>query len=200
VLLRSKLSFIAAVLLLWPIAAFAATTTFQGLLLPNTFDAPIPVTLLISESFGLFSGQVKTSLPLPAEGRITTGQRDRDKCSLTGVLTAGMRLKLDGKCLPQSLEGKYKIFFADGRQGEGTFRVQALKSGNEKTERSRDSESDSSSARTTSACLRINAGCLAACPRGGDSGALICVNACTRRLSTCKNKASPSIPTPAAGG
>jgi hypothetical protein len=196
---RSKLSFV-ALLVVWSLAASAASSTFQGLLLPASFDPPIPITVLLSESYGQFSGRVKTSLPLAAEGRIASGQRDRDRCSLTSDLGSGMRLKLEGKCMPNSLDGKYKIWFADGRHGEGTFKVQAMKADNEKQARPRDVGSDSSSSLTTSACLRVNAGCLAACPRGADNGELICVNACTRRLSACKNNAIRLPAPPASGG
>ena len=199
-MIRSKLSLI-ALLLLWPFSTAAAgTVTFQGLLLPASFDPPIPITLLLNEAFGTFSGRIKTTLPLPGEGRLTSGRRDRDACTLTAELGEGRRLRMEGKCLPNALDGKYKIFFSDGRRGEGTFRVQALKDENEKRDRAQDSDADSSLARTNSACLRMNAGCLAACPRGADKGELICVNACTRRLSACKSKAGQLPPASWSGG
>jgi hypothetical protein len=199
VIFRSK-RFFSLVLLLWPLSGSAATATFQGLLLPASFDPPIPLTVLLSESYGHFSGRVKTALPLAAEGRITLGQRNRDTCSLTSDLGSGMRLKLEGKCMSKSLEGKYRISFSDGRRSEGTFRVHALKAESEQQERPRDGESESSYSRTTSGCLRVNAGCLAACPRGVEHSELICVNACTRRLSACKNKAGQLLPTPPPSG
>jgi hypothetical protein len=197
VILRAKLSII-TLLLLWPITATAASVTFQGLLLPGTFDPPIPITLVLSESFGLFSGRARTTLPLPGEGRISSGRRDRDSCVLTVELGEGRRLRLEGQCRSNSLDGKYKLYFSDGRRGEGTFRVQVLKEDSQQ-DRARDSETDGSSARSNAACLRVNAGCLAACPRGADSGELICVNACTRRLSACKNKVQLP-PAPPSGG
>lgn len=171
----------------FPSAAVALTQTFQGLLMPGSFDPPIPITVALEESYGNLSGRVKTSRPLLGNGPITSGRKEHNACNLTTHLGHGVRLRLDGNCSPTTIEGTYRIYFADGRRLNGTFRLQAVNSDEGKNAHTKSDPVEPLPA-TTTMCLSTNSRCLAGCPRGEHSSELFCANTCARKLAACKRK------------
>jgi hypothetical protein len=178
-----------------PTAAVAFTATFQGFLLPGSFDPPIPITVNFEEAYGNISGSVKTLPPLSGEGRITSGRKERNGCNLTSHLGHGVRLRLDGHCRATTIDGKYRLYFADGRRLNGTFRLQSVNLDKGKKGSGENEPSEPLPA-TTTVCLKANSMCLAGCPRGEHSSELLCANACTRKLAACKRKVNQSFERP----
>lgn len=171
----------------------AFSGTFQGLLVPDSFDPPIPIMIEVKESYGIFSGRFKTSSPLTGEGPITSGEKQGQNCNLTSRIGNGMRMRFEGKCTPTLLEGKYRIYFPDGRMVVGKSRLSLLKLDNDKKKNDAETNFGRSLAEINTACLRANSACLAACPRGVQSDEFICANGCTRRLTNCKAKGKQSL-------
>lgn len=190
---RTKRAIFAALLcsvgsMFYSIAAYAVSGTFQGLLVSEGFDPPIPVVVELKESFGIFSGRVRTSPPVIGDGPITSGQKTGNTCIFTSHIGRGVRMRLEGTCLSASLDGNYRIYFPDGRRVNGTFKLSVLKLDKEK-QGSREAESGDTSAGSVTLCLKTNSTCLATCPRGTYNEEFACANACTRRLSSCKAQA-----------
>jgi hypothetical protein len=176
-------------LMYYSIFAHAVSGSFQGLLVPDSFDPPIPIMIDVKEAYGIFSGRVKTSSPLTGEGPITSGEKRGETCKLTSHIGNGIRLRFEGKCTGAALAGTYRIYFADGRMVVGKSTLNLLKLDDEKRRGSAQSEFGRSSAEMNTACLRSNSSCLAACPRGVQNDEFNCAQACTRRLTNCKAKA-----------
>jgi hypothetical protein len=174
-------------------AGFAVTGTFHGLLIANSFDPPIPIVVDLRESFGIFSGRVKTSSPLVGDGPIVSGAKEGSTCHFTSHIGGGVNMRLEGKCLSTSLDGKYRIYFPDGRRLSGTFKLNVLKPDNEKLGPLAEGKRNVPSPDMTAACLKTNSACLAVCPRGVYEEEFICVNGCRRRLTNCKGKAKRSL-------
>lgn len=181
-------------LIFFPNVGLAVTEVFQGLLIPASFDPPIPITVSLENSSGRLSGRVKTSLPLPGDGPITSGNQHGSTCLFTTHISNGVRMRLEGKCSSATLEGNYRIYFPDGRRVLGTFRLNLLPP--DKTRKDPSELDPKPSATTASACLRANFACLAECPRGSDVEA-ICANTCTLRLAACRARGRPALEPPA---
>jgi hypothetical protein len=180
-------------LLGYSIFAHAVSGTFQGLLVPDSFDPPIPIMIEVKEAYGIFSGRFKTSSPLTGEGPITSGEKRGQTCNMTSHIGNGIRMRFEGQCTPASLEGRYRIYFPDGRVVVGKSRLNLLKLDNDRKKNDAESTFGRSLAEINTACLRANSACLAACPRGVQSDEFICANGCTRRLTNCKAKGKQSL-------
>jgi len=179
-------------LVLFPVTAFAAIETYQGTLIPKTYDPPIPIVLELENSYGSLSGSAKTSSPMSGDGRITSGEKYAGMCRLTIDLGSGMRVRLEGRCLSTSFEGNYTLYSGKDRR-EGSFRLKRLQhdSGLSESERRRLAEA------TSNACLKDNTMCLVSCPRGDYNAEFLCVTSCRHKREACNAKAKQLLETPA---
>ena len=182
-------------LIFWPAVALATPTTFQGLLIPASFDPPIPITVTMDDSYGNIKGRVKTSVPLVGEGPITSGRKERSICHLTSQIGSGVRLSLEGNCVADTMAGRYRVHFPDNRRVDGTFRLHAVAS-DKAAKKGWAEETAPAVPATRATCLRANSACLTACPRGGDNSEFLCANACTRKYAACKRTVTESLEQP----
>ena len=174
------------------IPAVALGETYQGLLVPDTRDAPIPITVDLQQSSGRLSGRVTTLAPLSADGRIVSGKRQRSMCDFESDMGFGQRFTFEGYCLSTMIEGTYVVTLSSGSKRRGTYRL--MRTAEEKPPASEAPiETIGRPARSAAACLAANAACLGVCPRGDYNAEFLCANRCRHRLTACKGNASEAV-------
>ena len=167
----------------------------MGLLIPETRDPPIPISVEVEQSGGKLSGRVTTSPPLTGEGRLVLVDKKGSECTFSSDIGVGRTLKLDGYCLSTTIEGTYSLRFPDGTLRGGHFRLARADSA-KASPRKGPSDLTGVPVRTTS-CLTANAACLAACPRGDYNAEFLCSNRCRQRFTACKAGAQSMLEAPA---
>jgi len=195
--LRRLLILSLAGLLLGP-AAGAATleAVYEGSLVPETFDAPFPITVEVRDLQGVIVGQIKTGSPHAGSAPIAAGDYEAGRCTLRAPINVGTVLRLSGTCHPRVFEGRYTLS-SNRKEGSstGTFRLMR------KAEMTRPGE-DSASRRamlpttTLTECIKTNTRCLVGCPKGDYNTEFLCANRCRQRHLACKGKASAPPPVP----
>jgi hypothetical protein len=182
--LRALLAALLVLVLFTPAQTFARGETYSGLLLPDALTPPIPVIVEFEQSQSRLSGQVKTSSPLTAIGRIVSGERQRSACSFKADIGAGRKLEFDGFCLSRTIEGTYRLVLPDGSSRSGTYRLVRGETDENRPKKARELRSEP--ARSATSCLAANSACLAACPREDYNAEFMCTNRCRQKLATCK--------------
>lgn len=176
--------------------ALAAVETYKGMLVPESLETPIPVTLELNQTRFRLTGHVTTLPPLSGEGPIVSGEKQRSSCTFTANLGHGRSIAFEGLCLSKSIEGTYTVMHPDGSSRRGTYNL--LRADPEPTPaRATAPEDEEGPVRTTTACLRAHTGCLAACPRENYNAAFLCTNRCRQQLTACRLRVSGSGTEPA---
>ena len=180
---RFTLLFFAA---LCPALAFALNGTYEGRLLPDSLEAPIPIVVELRDVGSTLTGNVRTSSPLTGNAPIASGEERFGQCNMRVVLNSSVTLRLYGSCQPTVFEGKYTIYYTQlNAQSKGSFRLTK-----KATEPAKKESARSATASTIAACLKANTHCLTACPRGDQSTEFMCANRCRTKLQACKGQAN----------
>ncbi len=195
--------------LLLPGAASAATTLYEGNLVPGNYDALIPITLKMEFEAGQVSGVGQAMMPGTTPLSIK-GSKFGGACNITLHFVTEQKAHLEGECSPERFEGKYTLYPPKGKgKVLGLFRLTGKK------EKPKDAAADGKAdkeakspiapANSATLCLKKKVACLGACPRGDYNAEFLCSNNCRRKEAACKGKgisrfrATPPIePTPAA--
>lgn len=173
-------------LLLFARANLAHSETFTGLLMPQTFDPPIPIIVDFEYLDGRLVGRVETASPFAGAAPIASGDKQGGTCKVRSEIRVGVILVLEGLCLPASFEGKYTID-SGGRDQQGTFSVSRLGPKQQMRERRASGVRRGGSFDDANAvCVRANSACLAACPPGDYNAKFMCSNRCRQRLASCR--------------
>lgn len=175
---------------LWPAWAIALNETYEGLLVPNTGETPISITVQLEELGGFLSGRVKIGSPLTGNSSIDNGRNVAGSCSFNTVLSSSITLRLSGNCSESAIEGIYLILYTKSKGvARGTFRLTRKLPVADK----KGLDSTGIATSSVTACLKANTRCLTACPRSGDGAEYLCANRCRTKLQACKSKASKDI-------
>jgi hypothetical protein len=182
--------FLSAVLC--PGLVLALSETYEGQLIPRTYDSPIPIVVQMEELGGFLSGKVRTSLPIRADANIDSGRIVAGYCNLTSALTSSITLRLYGDCSNTSFEGYFTMYSMEGKVVknvvQGSFRL------TRKVSQSGKAGSGLATADIAAsnllACVKANTRCLAACPRGDTDVEYLCANHCRTKMNACKAKAN----------
>lgn len=181
--------------------AQALNDTYEGLLLPDTFEQPIPITVKLTEMGTLLLGQVKTLAPLPGEAALSRAERSNARCLIFAPVAAATHLRMDGTCVPGLFEGNFLIS-RNGRDTRGTFslprKAPAAPSADPADTPRRAVPVDGTTPLT--ACLKANTACLIACPRGDYNVEFLCSNRCRTKFQQCKGKSTLQSPAQPASG
>jgi len=94
--------------------------------------------------------------------------------------------------------------FPDTRPRQGIFRLvksQAESKAKSKTEKKPKADEQTADKMqpkqfSMTQCLKLNAACLGACPRGDYNAEFLCTNSCKRKLAACKAKGKDMMKTP----
>jgi hypothetical protein len=181
-------------LLIAEVQGAARAETYRGLLIPESRNPPIPVTVDLEHSRGRLSGQVTTSSPMSGTGRIVSGERQRSVCNFKSDIGAGRKFAFEGYCLSTVIEGTYTVTLPDGSSRRGTYRLAREEPQN--TLAKKPAEASAEPGRVNTACLSANSACLAACPREDYNAAFICSNRCRQKLAACKARAGSIVASP----
>ena len=168
--------------------------TFEGQLVPETFDTPIPITLQLKEQSGRLTGTAKTGAPYPATAPIASGESRNGQCNVRIQLFPSVTLRLSGSCQPYLFEGRYTLNAPrDQNTPKGLFRLmrKEVKAADEEKGYGRPPASSSGS---VTDCIKANTRCLLACPQGDYNTEFLCSNRCRSKYQACKAKfsATPS--------
>ena len=188
-IVRQLALFLSAVLC--PGLVLALNATYEGQLIPRTYDSPIPIVVQMEELGGFLSGKVRTSLPLMADANIDSGRIVAGYCNLSSALSSSVTLHLYGDCSSTSFEGYFTIYSMEGRVVKnvvrGSFRL--TKKGGDSGKSSGRTAEDTAASNVV-ACVKANTRCLAACPRGDTDVEYLCANHCRTKMNACKAKAN----------
>lgn len=197
--LRRFLVISLAGMLLGPAAGAAPLeAVYEGSLVPESFDAPFPITVEVRDLQGLIVGQIKTGSPHTGSAPIASGEYEGGRCTLRAPITPGTVLRLTGTCHPRLFEGTYTLTSSRKETNStGTFRLmrkaEAAKPGGEGSSR----RLQSSPITTLTECINANTRCLVGCPKGDYNTEFLCANRCRQRHLACKGKASAPPAAPA---
>lgn len=179
----------------FPALAHALSETYEGLLLPDSLEGPIPIVVELRDVGSILTGKVKVSSPLSGSGSIASGENRSGQCNLKVVLNASVTLRLDGSCQPARFEGKYTVYYPQ-RDAEvrGTFRLSRRSPEQSRKIVAAGATGATVPAAASSACLKANSRCLAACPRGDENAEFMCANHCRGKHQACKGQARKAPP------
>lgn len=194
--LRRFLIISLAGLLVGPLAGAATLdAVYEGSLVPESFDAPFPITVEVRDVQGVIVGQIKTGSPYSGSAPIAAGDYDAGRCTLRAPINVGTVLRLSGTCHPRVFEGRYTLS-SNRKEGSstGTFRLMR------KPDASKPREDSTRRAvlptTTLTECIKANTRCLVGCPKGDYNSEFLCANRCRQRHLACKGKASAPPPAP----
>lgn len=184
------------VLGIFPALALAALNeTYEGLLIPDTFETPIPITVEVRELSGLLVGRVKTGAPMSASAPISGGENEYGKCNIRVPLPSGIVLKLVGTCLTNVFEGRYTLLNRQEGKPRGSFRLMRKETGKSDGNEGKSSASAALPPTTSlTECIKVNTRCLLSCPRGDYNVEFLCSNRCRHKFQSCKGKTSQLAP------
>lgn len=186
-IVRQLALFLSAVLC--PGLVLALSETYEGQLIPRTYDPPIPIVVQMEDLGGFLSGKVRTSLPLRADANIDSGRIVAGYCNLSSALSSSVTLHLYGDCSSTSFEGSYTLYSTVSKSiARGTFRLTRKVSQSGKA--GSGLATDDIAASNVLACVKANTRCLAACPRGDTDVEYLCANHCRTKMNACKAKAN----------
>lgn len=172
--------------------------TYEGMLIPNDFETPIPVTVQLKEQSGQLTGTITTGAPFLVTAPIVSGENKYGQCNMKVALTPSFTLRLYGSCQLNTFDGRYTIYTTrDDDRPRGVFRLtrKEIKRSAEEND-SRRSPPERPSGSVTD-CIKANTRCLLACPQGDYNVEFLCSNRCRHKYQACKAKFSPaSAPLP----
>ncbi|MDD2987509.1 MAG: hypothetical protein PHI64_00985 [Zoogloea sp.] len=184
-------------LLIGPLASAAPLeAVYEGSLVPESFDAPFPVTVELRDLQGIIVGQVKVGGPYSGSAPIASGEFDSGRCTLRAPISPGTVLRLTGTCHPRLFEGRYTLS-SNRKDGSstGSFRLMRKADGGKR--------GDETARRgavlpttTLTECINANTRCLVGCPQGDYNAEFLCVNRCRQRHLACKGKTTLPPPAP----
>ncbi|MDD5296390.1 MAG: hypothetical protein PHU46_05700 [Rhodocyclaceae bacterium] len=186
--------------ILLPIPVLAATTIYEGSLIPSNYDAPMPIVLQMDDDDGQLSGIGDARMPNSNPLRLS-GSRFGSMCALTLIFVSQQKAHLEGQCSEGRFDGNFTLFNPKGDKRRGLFRMEKKKAqAGEKPDSEKSGASGDkaiTSARTATACLKLKVACLSGCPRGDYNAEFICANTCRRKELACKGgKAHGKLQTP----
>ncbi len=184
-------------LLIGPLASAAPLeAVYEGSLVPESFDAPFPVTVELRDLQGIIVVQVKVGGPYSGSAPIASGEFDSGRCTLRAPISPGTVLRLTGTCHPRLFEGRYTLS-SNRKDGSstGSFRLMRKADGGKR--------GDETARRgavlpttTLTECINANTRCLVGCPQGDYNAEFLCVNRCRQRHLACKGKTTLPPPAP----
>lgn len=184
--------------LIGPLAGAATLeAVYEGNLVPESFEAPFPITIELRDLQGIIVGQVKTGSPHAGSAPISAGEYEAGRCSVRAPISPGTMLRLIGTCHPRLFEGRYTLS-SNRKEGNstGSFRLMrkadATRPGDEGTTRR-----PATPLTSLTECINANTRCLVGCPTGDYNTEFLCANRCRQRHLACKGKASSPTRTPA---
>lgn len=169
-----------------PALAQQLDATYEGMLVPETFDTPIPITIQLKEQGGRLTGTLTAGSPYSATAPISSGENRYGQCNVRIVLSPSITLRLFGSCLPRMFEGRYTVNAPrDESKPRGMFRLmrKEVKANGEEKGFARLPTPSSSS---LTDCIKANTRCLLACPQGDYNTEFLCSNRCHRKYQACK--------------
>jgi hypothetical protein len=170
-----------------PGLAFGLSETYEGVLLPDNLEGPIPIVVELRDVGSILTGNVKAAFPLNGSASIASGENRSGLCNMKVVLNGAVTLRLYGSCQPSLFEGRYTIYHTQrNAESRGTFRLPR-----KAPEAARKSSTRSAPTSTinVAACQKANVHCLTACPRGDPDAEFLCANRCRTKLQACKGQA-----------
>jgi hypothetical protein len=190
-----RIAFLLALGLFPALALAALNETYEGLLIPDTFETPIPITVEIRELSGLLVGHVKTGPPMAGSAPIAGGENEYGKCNIRVPLPSGIVLKLAGTCLSNVFEGRYTLLNRQEGKPRGSFRLMRKETGKRDSNDRKSSPSAALPPATSlTECIKANTRCLLSCPRGDYNSEFLCSNRCRHKFQSCKGKNSQPAP------
>lgn len=165
--------------------------TYEGMLLPDNFETPIPITVQVKEQSGRLTGTVTTGATPPITAPISSGENRYGQCNMKILLTPTFTLRLFGSCQSTMFEGRYTIYTTrEDDKPRGSFRLMRK----EIKKREEDKETRRSTltppAGSVTDCIKTNTRCLLACPQGDYNAEFLCSNRCRHKYQACKAKFS----------
>ena len=181
--------FIGKCLLLAPLLlpALATAAQYKGYLIPGNYATPTAVVLKLKFEADKVIGIVSATTLRPMDGRVS-GNNNSGYCNLTLIFDAETKANLQGRCGPESFDGEYRLYYRDRKIQAGMFNLKQEKA--EKAEKSAKSQDDFAPRLSLAACIKRNAACLSACPRGDYNTEFLCANTCRRKKLACQGKAT----------
>ncbi|MGL4407476.1 MAG: hypothetical protein ACRCTU_03685 [Zoogloea sp.] len=192
--LRVLIWLAALVGLLGALPARALDATYEGVLIPNSFDNAIPITVEIHTQTDAITGKVSTGAPITASAPIGQGSFVGGVCLVRSILNASFSIRLQGNCSPQAFEGEYSIYLVEYKtKVGGKFRLMSKVSRAKPEDERKKSEAlkPQEPETTLTQCINSNARCLAGCPQGDYNSEFLCANRCRSKFQACKAKTQP---------
>ena len=169
---------------LCPALALALDERYEGVLQPDNRDPSIPIVVELREVGPILQGSVKTSAPLKGSAPIDSGSNVYGQCAVTVELSKTVTLRLSGRCERSAYAGIYTLSDKQKRTVTiGSFNLARKAPEGAELDRTR----ITSMASTATGCMKANAQCLVACPRGDESAEFMCSNHCRVKLRLCKS-------------
>ncbi|MBL0289970.1 MAG: hypothetical protein IPQ15_04650 [Betaproteobacteria bacterium] len=169
--------------MLCPGLAHALSETYEGVLLPDNLEGPIPIVVELRDVGSILTGNVKAAFPLNGSASIASGENKDGQCNMKVVLNSAVTLRLYGSCQPSMFAGKYTIYYTQrNTEARGSFRLARKAPGQVK----KNTPGAPVSTTTIVACQKANVHCLTACPRGDPDAEFLCANHCRSKLNACK--------------
>lgn len=184
-------------LLVGPMASAAPLeAVYEGSLVPESFDAPFPITVELRDLQGVIVGQVKVGAPYSGSAPIASGEFDGGRCTLRAPINPGTVLRLSGTCHPRLFEGRYTLS-SSRKEGSstGSFRLMRKADGGKPGDEAARRRAVLPST-TLTECINANTRCLVGCPQGDYNAEFLCVNRCRQRHLACKGKTTLPPPAP----
>lgn len=185
--------------LIGPLAGAATLeAVYEGNLVPESFEAPFPITIELRDLQGIIVGQVKTGSPPAGSAPISAGEYEAGRCSVRAPISHGTMLRLIGTCHPRLFEGRYTLS-SNRKEGNSTGSFRLMR----KADATRPGGDEGTSRRPASPltslteCINANTRCLVGCPTGDYNTEFLCANRCRQRHLACKGKASSPTRPPA---
>ena len=179
--------------LLCPGFAHALSETYEGVLLPDNLEGPIPIVVELRDVGSILTGNVKAAFPLNGSASIASGEHRSGQCNMKVILNSAVTLRLYGSCQPSMFAGKYTIYYTHRNTlARGSFRL--ARKAPEQVKKNAPGAPVSTT--TTVACQKANVHCLTACPRGDPDAEFLCANHCRSKLNACKRSVAKFQGTP----
>ncbi|MDD3355040.1 hypothetical protein [Zoogloea sp.] len=171
-----------------PLTGLAASpTVYEGALVPDAQEPPLPIRIELSESERRLSGQAVTEKPLASSGPVSGNRGAHQDCRMTARLGNGATLEIDGQCTERLLQGTYTLTHAGGMRSRGSLQLPVRKDGTLPPASRQDSLKPDTS---LTSCINASTRCLTSCPRGEQSAEQLCANRCRSRYQACKKGSS----------
>ncbi len=181
-------------LLMCPLFTWAATTNYQGSLIPSDNSAPpIPLRLDVEDISGFLMGNAQMLAPVLVKGRIASGNQTEKHCSLNIQFANRASIQLEGDCVGEHFEGNYFMQDPLGVRSRGNFRLTGVKSAASRSSDPLDRNAPKVGARSLTTCITEENTCLRTCPQTDFNSSNQCIDMCKRKKGLCMGKGVPSF-------